>query len=133
MKKIILMLGVLTYTLFATDITWIQTYKEGVEVAKKQNKPMLLFINKPDCGACEMMKEVVFTDEMIYTYINKEFVPVALNINKNDAPKDLQAVATPTFQFVRYDGSKIRETLVGGKTGKFYLDILKEAVENYKK
>ena len=133
MKKIVLMLAVLTYALFATEITWVQTYKEGSEIAKKQNKPMLLFINRPDCGACQMMKDVVFTDEMIYSYINKEFVPVALNINKNDAPKDLQTEVTPTFQFVKYDGSKVRETLFGGKTGKFYLNILKEAVANYKK
>ena len=132
MKKIILILSVLTYTLFA-DVTWIQTYKEGAEIAKKQNKPMLLFINRADCGACEMMKELVFTDEMIYTYINKEFVPVALDINKNDAPKELQSEMTPTFQFVKYDGTKIRETFVGGKTGKFYLEILKEAIANYKK
>lgn len=42
-------------------------------------------------GACEMMKEMVFTDELIYPYINKHFIPVALDINKNDAPKVLQS------------------------------------------
>lgn len=133
MKKIILVLAVLTYGLIGAEITWIKTYKEGTEIAKKQNKPILLFLYRPGCSACQKMKDFVFTDEMIYTYINKEFVPVALNIGKNDAPKDLQSFASPTFHFLRYDGSKVRETLMGGKTGKFYLDLLKEAVENYKK
>lgn len=132
MKKILLLTGLLTLSLFANDVKWLNSYKEAAVAAKAQNKPMLLFINRADCGACQMMKEVVFTDETIYPYINENFVPVSLNINKNDAPQDLQSEMTPTFHFVKYDGTKIRETLVGGKTGKFYLNILKEAVAAYK-
>ena len=132
MKKLLLLTALLTLTLFANDVKWIHSYKEASVVAKAQNKPMLLFINRADCGACEMMKEVVFVDKMIYPYINEHFVAVSLDINKNDAPKNLQSEITPTFQFVKYDGTKVRETLVGGKTGKFYLNILKEAVANYK-
>lgn len=119
-------------SLNASEITWIKSYTKAADLAKIENKPMLVFINKPDCGACKMMKELVFTDEMIYPYINTHFIPVSLNINKNDAPKALQSDMTPTFHFVKYDGTKIRETLVGGKTGKFYLNILKEAIANYK-
>lgn len=132
MKKLLLLTALLTLSLFANEVKWLHSYKEAAIVAKAQNKPMLLFINKADCGACQMMKEVVFVDKTIYTYINEHFVPVALDINKNDAPKDLQSEMTPTFQFIKHDGTKVRETLVGGKTGKFYLKILKEAVSNYK-
>ena len=131
MKKIIA-LALMTFSLNATEITWIESYTKAAKVSQSENKPMLIFINKPDCGACEMMKEMVFTDEMIYPYINTHFIPVSLNINKNDAPKELQSNMTPTFHFLKHDGTKIRETLVGGKTGKFYLNILKEAIANYK-
>ena len=126
MKKIITIL-LMTLTLNATEINWIESYTKASQVAKAENKPMLVFINRPDCGACEMMKEVVFKDKIIYPYINEHFIPVALNINKNDAPKELQSRMTPTFQFVKHDGSKIRETLVGGKTGVFFLNILKKS------
>jgi hypothetical protein len=131
MNKIILIL-LMTLGLNASEITWLESYTKAAEVAKAENKPMLVFINRPDCGACQLMKEVVFTDKIIYPYINKHFIPVSLNINKNDAPQALQSEMTPTFHFVKYDGTKIRETLIGGKTGKFYLNILKEAVANYK-
>lgn len=131
MTKIIILL-LMTLGLNATEINWLESYTKASQIAKIENKPMLVFINRPGCGACEMMKEVVFKDKTIYPYINEHFVPVSLNINKNDAPKDLQSEMTPTFHFVKYDGTKIRETLVGGKTGKFYLNILKEAVAAYK-
>lgn len=130
--KFFFVLLLLTLSLHANEITWIKSYTKAADVAKTANKPMLIFINRVDCGACDMMKEIVFTDEMIYPYINEHFIPVALDINKNDAPKNLQSDMTPTFHFVKYDGIKVRETLVGGKTGKFYLNILKEAVAAYK-
>jgi len=131
MKRIIVLL-LITLGLNASEITWLESYTKAAEVAKEEDKPMLLFINRPDCGACQMMKEVVFKDKTIYTYINEHFIPVSLDINKNDVPESLQSEMTPTFHFVKYDGTKIRETLVGGKTGKFYLNILKEAVAAYK-
>jgi len=132
MKKLFLVLLFLGTTLFAGEINWLHSYQEGVQVAKEQNKPLLLFFYRPGCPACEYMEENVFTDKTIYSYINANFVPVTLNITKNDAPEALKAFGTPTFQFVNYEGTKVRETLVGGKTGTFYLNILKEAVEHYK-
>lgn len=122
----------MTLGLNATEIQWLDSYAKASQIAKKENKPMLVFINRPGCGACEFMKNNTFKDKTVYPYINEHFIPVSLDINKNDAPKALQAEVTPTFHFVKYDGTKIRETLLGGKTGKFYLNILKEAVAAYK-
>ena len=131
LKKIFVLL-LMTLGLNASEINWLESYTKAAEIAKAENKPMLVFINREDCGACKVMKEITFKDEIVYPYINEHFIAVSLNINKNDAPKALQAEMTPTFHFVKYDGTKIRETLVGGKTGKFYLNILKEAVAAYK-
>jgi len=130
-KKIIVFL-LLTLGLTASEINWHESYVKASEIAKAEDKPMLIFINRPDCGACQAMKDITFKDETIYPYINEHFVPVSLDIDKNDAPETLQSEVTPTFHFVKYDGTKIRETLFGGKTGKFYLNILKEAVAAYK-
>jgi len=130
-KRIIVFL-LLALGLNASEINWIESYVKASEIAKAENKPMLVFINSPGCGACQVMKDITFKDETIYPYINEHFISVSLDIDKNDAPKTLQTEVTPTFHFVKYDGIKIRETLFGGKTGKFYLNILKEAVANYK-
>ena len=131
MKRIIVFL-LLALGLNASEINWIESYVKASEIAKAENKPMLVFINSPGCGACQVMKDITFKDETIYPYINEHFISVSLDIDKNDAPETLKTEVTPTFHFVKYDGTKIRETLFGGKTGKFYLNILKEAVANYK-
>lgn len=131
LKKIMILL-LMTIGLNASEINWLESYTKAAEIAKADDKPILVFINRPDCGACKVMKEVTFKDKMIYPYINEHFIAVSLNINTNDAPKSLQSEMTPTFHFVKYDGTKIRETLVGGKTGVFFLNILKEAVAAYK-
>ncbi|WP_373069583.1 thioredoxin family protein [Sulfurimonas sp.] len=131
MKSIILII-LMTLTVSASEnIKWIKTYTEAVKLSKKQKKPMLLFMNREDCGACEFMKENVFIDEMIYSYINENYIPVYVNIHKNDAPKKMQVKMTPVFHFVRDDNSLIQESLIGGKTGLFFLKILKAGVTEY--
>ncbi|TNF43134.1 MAG: DUF255 domain-containing protein, partial [Epsilonproteobacteria bacterium] len=127
-----IILALMTLGLNASEISWMESYIKASEIAKAEDKPMLIFISRPDCGSCKAMKEITFKDKIVYPYINEHFIPVLLNINNNDAPKSLQAEVTPTFHFVKYDGTKLRETLRGGKTGKFYLNILKEAVAAYK-
>ena len=128
MKKLLLLCA-LVASLYAGNVNWIKGYENAVKIAKSQNKPMLLFMNREDCGACQFMKEDVFTDEMIYSFINKNYVPVYINIYKNDAPEKFQVKRTPTFHFVRADNSTIQDSLIGGKTGKHFLKILSKAVE----
>ena len=49
----------MTLGLNATEINWFESYTKASEIAKAENKPMLVFINRAHCGACQMMKEVV--------------------------------------------------------------------------
>lgn len=51
MKKIIILLF-MTLGLNASEINWLESYTKASEIAKVENKPMLVFINRPDCGAC---------------------------------------------------------------------------------
>ncbi len=88
---------------------------------------MLVFMNKPGCGSCAYMKENVFTDPSVVSYLNDNFVSVSLDIHKNDAPKELQVDVTPVFYFLNADGSEAQETLIGGKTAPFFLKLLKKA------
>ena len=80
------MLVLMTLGLNASEINWIESYIKASGIAKAENKPMLIFINRPDCGACKVMKEITFQDKTIYPYINSNFIPVLLNIDKNDLP-----------------------------------------------
>ncbi len=117
----------LTISLYATDVNWFHSYKEAAAEAKRTDKPMLVFMNKPGCGSCQYMKENVFTDEAVVSYLNTHFISVSADIHTNDAPKELQVDVTPVFHFLKSDGTKSTDTLIGGKTAPFFLKILHKA------
>jgi thioredoxin-related protein len=125
MKKILFML-VMTLTLNAAQFNWIYTYKEASVVAKKENKPMVVYMHRPGCESCDFLSEKVFTDENLSNYVNQHYIPVLLNVSKSDAPKHLIVGASPVFHFVDYKGKKIEETLYGGKNAKSFLKILQD-------
>ena len=126
MLKLIL-LSLLTFSLYATDLAWFDSYVKAAQTAKTENKPMLVFMNKPGCGSCAYMKENVFTDENVISYLSENYISISLDIHTNDAPKELQVNVTPVFHFLNSDGSQALETLVGGKTAPFFVKLLKKA------
>ena len=130
MLKLIL-LALMSLSLYASDVAWFTSYAKAAETAKTENKPMLVFMNKPGCGSCAYMKENVFTDAAVIAYLNSGYVAVSLDIHTNDAPKALQVNVTPVFHFLKSDGSKSIETLVGGKTAPFFLKLLKKATPSH--
>lgn len=127
--KVLFALSLIVISVFGADIMWQTSYAEAAKRAQQEAKPMLLFMNRPGCGSCEFMKENVFTDPQIVDYLNSHYIPVSLDIHKSDAPEALQVKMTPVFHFVRGDGSKIQDTLIGGKTAPFFLKLLKKADE----
>lgn len=111
----------------ASEVAWSSSYIAASQTAKDENRPMLVFMNKPGCGSCAYMKENVFTDAAVIAYLNDNYVAISLDIHKNDAPADLQVNVTPVFHFLKPDGSKSQESLIGGKTAPFFLKLLKKA------
>jgi thioredoxin-related protein len=126
MKKFLL-LSLMSLSLFASDITWYTSYVQAAQSAKTQNKPMLVFMNRPGCGSCAYMKENVFTDKDIVKYLDENYIAVSLDIHTNDAPKALQVSVTPVFYFLHSDGTQAIDTLFGGKTAPFFIKLLKQA------
>jgi len=112
-----------------TKIHWQHDYDDAQELAQKVHKPLLLFMSQDRCGSCKFMKEEVFTDVPLITYINAHFIPVLLDISDGMVPDELQVQVTPVFHFLDEQGKKLRESLIGGKTAPFFLPLLKKVIE----
>ena len=125
MKKLLL-LALMSLSLLASDVSWYTSYTKAAQHAKKQDKPMLVFMNRPGCGSCAYMKETVFTDKNVVDYLNDNYIAVSLDIHTNDAPKALQVTVTPVFHFLHSDGTQSLDTLFGGKTAPFFIKLLKQ-------
>lgn len=126
LKKVLLVL-LFCIGAFAAGINWAPSYKAAVEKAKKENKPIMLMLSQPACPACIQMKEVVFkNDELTVNEINTKFIPVDVNILKDDWNKKFRVFATPTFYFLDKNENKIGRQFVGGADGVEFLKILKD-------
>ncbi len=97
MKKIFLILTI-SLSLFA-DIKWLNL-NDGLEIAKKDNKLVLIMMTSPSCGYCVKMEREVLTQEKVINTLNNFFIPVKIDVSKDDYPETLRVRGTPTFFFV---------------------------------
>jgi thioredoxin-related protein len=71
------------------------------------------------------MKQDVFTQKSVASYLSKNFVPVMLDIHDDMLPEGFSYYAVPTFFIVSPEG-KLIERVVGGAKAKDFLDYLKK-------
>lgn len=87
-------------------VHWL-TYKQGVEVQRELKKPMLLFFHLPYCYRCKQMERRVFEDPQVISFINRQFIPVMVDLDKEKQTVKLFEVDyTPTSIFIAPDGSR---------------------------
>lgn len=123
MNKLLFMLFA-ALTLFAADFEWYK-YKEGLQKAKELNRPIFIMISQKGCVTCEYMDDVAFENEELVDFVENNYIPIKLDI-KEAKEVGLKAYGTPTFYFLRPDGTKIGRPIAGGATAKVFLEKLKE-------
>jgi len=114
MKKILFIAFLLTSSLFASSIEWMD-YDKALKLADKQGKSVMVMLGRDSCGACRYMKEVVFKDKNIITKFNKNHLAVYIELDFDEVPNDLKYFGTPTFYFLDKN-EKTLERVDGGKT-----------------
>lgn len=97
-------------------VHWL-TYEQGLEKQKELNKPMLLFFHLPYCYRCKEMERKVYRDAKVVSFINEQFIPVELDLDKEKPTAKRFAIDyTPTHVFIAPDGSTaLRQKDVIGK------------------
>ncbi len=92
----------------SAQINWAPSYNAALVKAVKEKKNVMVMLSKEGCPACEYMEDVVFEEQVVEDTINKNFIPVHLDIHKDKIPSELGYIGTPTFHFVNAKGEKLK-------------------------
>ncbi len=67
----------------------VNDYEKGLQMAKEQNKPLLIDFTGWACVNCRKMEENVWTDPAVFDYIQKNFILLSLYVDdKEKLPAD---------------------------------------------
>ncbi len=66
---------------FASEIRW-HSFEEGISLAKKQNKLILMDIYAKWCHWCNVIENTTYRDEKVIQLINKYYIPVRVDAEK---------------------------------------------------
>jgi thioredoxin-related protein len=84
MKALVMFILITTgISLTAQDVDWY-AWNEGKQVALEQEKPMMIFVHASWCHLCQRMKSKVFTDPEIKNLLNKNYIAVILDAEKEE-------------------------------------------------
>lgn len=101
------------------------TFSEALQMAKKENKLIFLYVNAPWCGPCIELKMITFRSRAVGEQYNPSFINISLNGEKGDGP-DLafkyRVRGYPTFLFINSDGKVVYRT-DGFLNAKNFLDL----------
>ncbi|MCF8454128.1 MAG: thioredoxin family protein [Pedobacter sp.] len=101
------------------------TFSEALQMAKKENKLIFLYVNAPWCGPCIELKMTTFRSKAVGEQYNPSFINISLNSEKGDGP-DLafkyRVRGYPTFLFINSDGKVVYRT-DGFLNAKNFLDL----------
>ncbi len=123
MKSLLLFITC-SLALFANGLQYEHNLNKAIEKANKQHKEVMMMYSAVWCPECNYMKDVVFKDEEVLKYIQKHYVVLALDIQKDTLPKGFNYIGIPTFFFLDKN-TKEKNEIIGGSKAKLFLQKLK--------
>ncbi len=111
MRKLLTVLLLLTLSLTA-DIDWQKDINTAFELAKKEHKNVMVFVEGEHCRWCKKMKHRTLSDKSVEKRL-KSYISVRVMQENKDAVKDLPAIeGVPTIFFMTAD-KKVLQPVVG--------------------
>lgn len=124
-----------------SKITW-HPYDEGLTLAKKLDRHVLIDFTTDWCGWCKKMEKETFADKEVISLINSEFVAIKVDgdsekildidgykiSEKNLTRLDYRVSGYPAFWFLKSDGSRLGQ-LRGYQQKNQMMEVLRYVAE----
>ena len=86
------------------NVRW-EKISTGLETARVQEKPVLMFFYTEWCIYCKKMDSEVFSDSEISQYINENFISMRINPEKDKDTLEIMGEKVPPAKLMAYTGS----------------------------
>ncbi|MFA6759528.1 MAG: thioredoxin family protein [Sulfuricurvum sp.] len=124
------MLRSLALVLLFSSVTfasqWLNDYYEALEVAKKENKDIYMFVGADDCRWCDYFKEITLSKPEVIKRLEEDFVLLYLSRDRHTVPYDLEVQGVPRHYFFTNRGKLYYQDRGSREIDGFYL-MLDEA------
>ena len=126
--------ALLLFSVLGFSSQWYPDFKKGVEVAKRENKLVLVYFYEEGCNYCKYMEEVVFIDPKVSTIMENVFVVVPIDVEEipPDLDKRFKAIGTPTFMVYDPRGDKLIMQIFGLQESDQFYELLSSACKKMK-
>ena len=133
MRKIFIYATLLfAMSLMADSINWAKDFNSAMELAKKENKPLMFVISRHTCKYCVILEETTFSDDRVIEALNKDFISVTSYTDEQDyVPRELYQPGTPATWFLEPNGEPMYQALVGAIGADDFLDGLKSVKNKF--
>ena len=120
MRTIIFLILLLSFA-NGTILKDIESYEEALEIAKKQNKRVLMFMYSEYCPWCEKMKKTTLKNEKVKQYINSKYIFLKMDTDMGEYPPELKPRFIPTTYVIDPNTEETVQAIYGFKSEKVFI------------
>ncbi|MFA7091690.1 MAG: thioredoxin family protein [Arcobacteraceae bacterium] len=110
--------------LLAQSLLTYTNYDEAIHQAKKQNKHVLMFVYTDYCSWCDKMKKTTLSHQKTIEFINKNYIFLSINKEKENFPKAFTPRYIPTTYLIDAQNQEEIYALFGYKTSSELIEEL---------
>jgi len=135
LKRLLITFLLFVTTSFSADIVWQKDITTAFELAKKENKVVMLLVEGEFCRWCKKMKHRTLADENVSKRL-EPYIAVKVMRENKEAIKDLPVIqGVPTIFFMTHDKNIIEDVIgyFGVEDFLSYIDDVEKKVPLKKK
>lgn len=110
---------------FASEMKYETVYQEAVKKSKKLQKDIMLVLVSNYCPWCRKFEQRVLLKKELNEIIQKNYIPLILNREKDPFPKELDTGFTPIIHFIDHKTQKSYKHVMGYNNKDEFIYILK--------
>ena len=98
---------------FASEMKYETNYEEAVKKSKKFQKNIMLVLVSNYCPWCRKFEQRVLLKNEVNALIQKNYIPLIINREKESYPKEFDTGFTPIVHFIDYKTQKSYKNVIG--------------------